>query len=135
MPPPESFPGKLRSSCCARRVGRRCRRCRCDARPPRAAPRSDPQSQTLAIRPARRNPALVERRRGVSTLYLSRLSLRRDASLAALTPLLLLTGIGAQAGAAHRLIWAAFADDPERKRDFLWRQDEKRRWLVLSSRL
>jgi CRISPR system Cascade subunit CasE len=42
---------------------------------------------------------------------------------------------GAHAGVAHRLIWAAFADDPERKRDFLWRQDEKRRWLALSSRL
>ena len=67
----------------------------------------------------------------MSTLYLSRLSLRR----AALTPLLLLTGSGAQAGAAHRLIWAAFADGPERKRDFLWRQDEKRRWFILSSRL
>jgi CRISPR system Cascade subunit CasE len=37
--------------------------------------------------------------------------------------------------AAHRLIWAAFADCPERKRDFLWRQDGKRRWLALSSRL
>jgi CRISPR system Cascade subunit CasE len=71
----------------------------------------------------------------VSTLYLSRLSLRCDASLMALAPLLVPHGNGAHAGAAHRLIWAAFADDPERKRDFLWRQDEKRRWLVLSSRL
>jgi CRISPR system Cascade subunit CasE len=71
----------------------------------------------------------------VSALYLSRLSLRRDASVAALAPLLVLAESGAQAGAAHRLIWAAFADGPERKRDFLWRQDEKRRWLVLSSRL
>jgi CRISPR system Cascade subunit CasE len=68
-------------------------------------------------------------------LYLSRLSLRRDASLAALAPLLMPHESGAHAGASHRLIWAAFADDPERKRDFLWRQDEKRRWLVLSSRL
>lgn len=41
---------------------------------------------------------------------------------------------GAQISAVHRLIWAAFADDTERKRDFLWRQDEKRRWFVLSSR-
>ena len=71
----------------------------------------------------------------MSQLYLSRLSLRRDASLAALAPLLVPADGGAQTSVAHRLIWAAFADNPERKRDFLWRQDEKRRWLVLSSRL
>jgi CRISPR system Cascade subunit CasE len=70
----------------------------------------------------------------MSTHYLSRLSLRRDASLAALAPLLVPSDGGAKLGAAHRLIWAAFADGPERKRDFLWRQDDKRRWLVLSSR-
>jgi CRISPR system Cascade subunit CasE len=67
--------------------------------------------------------------------YLSRLSLRRDASLAALSPLLIPSESGALAGAAHRLIWATFADDPEQKRDFLWRQQDQRRWLVLSSRL
>jgi CRISPR system Cascade subunit CasE len=70
----------------------------------------------------------------MSVLYLSRLSLRRDASLAALAPLLVPSEGDAQFGAAHSLVWAAFADDPERRRDFLWRQDEKRRWLVLSSR-
>jgi CRISPR system Cascade subunit CasE len=68
------------------------------------------------------------------TLYLSRMSLRRDASLAALAPLLMPAGTGEQAGTAHRLIWAAFANGPERTRDFLWRQDEKGRWFVLSSR-
>ena len=71
----------------------------------------------------------------MNTLHLSRLSLRRDASLAALAPLLMPAESGARAGAAHRLIWAAFAGDPERKRDFLWRNDDKSRWLVLSSRL
>lgn len=70
----------------------------------------------------------------MSNLYLSRLTLRRDASLAALAPLLVPLESGAQTGAAHRLVWAAFADRPERERDFLWRQDEQRRWLVLSSR-
>lgn len=70
----------------------------------------------------------------MSTLYLSRLRLRHDASLAALAPLLMPRDRGMRAGVAHRLIWAAFADSPERKRDFLWRQDEKRRWLVLSER-
>jgi CRISPR system Cascade subunit CasE len=67
-------------------------------------------------------------------LYLSRLTLRRDASLAALEPLLLCDDDGPQAGIAHRLVWTAFADDPDRRRDFLWRQDEKHRWFVLSER-
>jgi CRISPR system Cascade subunit CasE len=70
----------------------------------------------------------------MSTLYLSRLSLRHDASLAALAPLLIPDDGAKQKAAAHRLIWAAFADGSERKRDFLWRQDGKRRWLALSSR-
>jgi CRISPR system Cascade subunit CasE len=68
------------------------------------------------------------------SLYLSRLTLRRDASLAALEPLLLCDDDGSQAGLAHRLVWTAFADDPDRRRDFLWRQDDKRRWFVLSQR-
>jgi CRISPR system Cascade subunit CasE len=71
----------------------------------------------------------------MSKQYLSRLSLRRDASLAALAPLLMPSESGAQAGVAHRLIWAAFADDPRRTRDFLWRQHNQGRWLVLSSRV
>jgi len=71
----------------------------------------------------------------MSTLYLSRLSLRHDASLAALAPLLIPNDSVQQVAAARRLIWAAFADGAERRRDFLWRQDGKRRWLALSSRL
>lgn len=70
----------------------------------------------------------------MNSLYLSRLALRRDASIAALAPLLIPEDGGAQTGVAHRLIWTAFADDKDRKRDFLWRQDEKSRWLVLSAR-
>jgi CRISPR system Cascade subunit CasE len=70
----------------------------------------------------------------MNTLYLSRLSLRRDASLATLAPLLIPGDSRGRVEAAHRLIWAAFSDGPERKRDFLWRQDDKRRWLALSSR-
>jgi CRISPR system Cascade subunit CasE len=70
----------------------------------------------------------------MTTLYLSRLTLRRDASLAALEPLLTSEEDGPQAGLAHRLVWTAFADDPDRRRDFLWRQDEKHRWFVLSER-
>lgn len=36
--------------------------------------------------------------------------------------------------AHHRLIWALFADDPDRRRDFLWRAEGKGRFLILSSR-
>jgi CRISPR system Cascade subunit CasE len=70
----------------------------------------------------------------MSGLYLSRLTLRRDAALAALEPLLVCEDDGPQAGIAHRLVWTAFADHADRRRDFLWRQDEKRRWFVLSDR-
>lgn len=70
----------------------------------------------------------------MTSLYFSRLTLRHDASLAALEPLLTCDGKGPQAGLAHRLVWTAFADDPDRRRDFLWRQDEKHRWFVLSER-
>ncbi len=56
----------------------------------------------------------------MSTLYLSRLALRRDASIAALAPLLIPEDGGAQTGVAHRLIWSAFADHSDRRRDFLW---------------
>jgi CRISPR system Cascade subunit CasE len=69
------------------------------------------------------------------SLYLSRLTLRRDASLAALGPLLARGDHGPQAGIAHRLVWTAFADHADRRRDFLWREDQaRRRWFVLSER-
>lgn len=71
----------------------------------------------------------------MSTLYLSRLSLCRDPSIAALERVLVPVEDGERTGTAHRLVWSAFADDGNRKRDFLWRQDDKRRWLVLSHRL
>lgn len=70
----------------------------------------------------------------MTPLYLSRLTLRRDPSVAALQHILVPAGDGERIGAAHRLIWTAFADDDDRKRDFLWRQDDKRRWLILSRR-
>ncbi len=71
----------------------------------------------------------------MSELYLSRLALRRDASLAALASFFLPETSGERVVAAHRLIWSAFSDGPDRKRDFLWRHDGKRRWFVLSRRL
>ena len=67
-------------------------------------------------------------------MILVRARLRRDASLAALAPLLLPEGTGAGAGAAHRLVWSLFADGPERRRDFLWREEGQGRFLILAAR-
>ncbi len=57
-------------------------------------------------------------------LYLSRLSLRRDAAVAAIAPLLLPGDADARVSGAHHLLWSLFADDPDRRRDFLWRDDD-----------
>ena len=68
------------------------------------------------------------------TLYLSRLTLNRDAPAVALTPLLNPDHPGSAADAHHRLIWSVFADSPERRRDFLWRHDGQGRFYTLSGR-
>jgi CRISPR system Cascade subunit CasE len=75
------------------------------------------------------------------TAYLSRVSLRRDAPVAALAPVLLPSDPSARAGVAHRLLWALFADAPDRTRDFLWREmgggglvPGRSGFMVLSSR-
>ncbi len=67
-------------------------------------------------------------------LYLSRLTLNRDAPAMALMPLLNPQESGLAADAHHRLIWSVFADSAERKRDFLWRYDGQGRFYTLSSR-
>lgn len=68
------------------------------------------------------------------TLYLSRLTLNRDAPAAALMPLLNPREPGPAADAHHRLVWSVFADSVDRKRDFLWRYDGQGRFYTLSSR-
>lgn len=69
------------------------------------------------------------------TLHLSRITLRRDGSAAALAALLLPDGEAARRlDAGHRLIWSLFADGPERRRDFLWREERPGRFLTLSLR-
>lgn len=68
------------------------------------------------------------------TLYLSRLRLSQNPSVQALDALLNPVGQGARADAHHRLIWAAFADTPDRRRDFLWREDGKGSFFTLSAR-
>ena len=72
----------------------------------------------------------------MATLYFSRARLRRDASVAALAPLLLGNtergGSSRQPG--HHLVWSLFADGPDRQRDFLWREMEPGVFLILSER-
>lgn len=65
--------------------------------------------------------------------YLSRLTLKRNPSAQALKALLSPADEGRRLDAHHRLIWTAFAGDPEAKRDFLWRDEGEGRFLVLSS--
>ena len=36
--------------------------------------------------------------------------------------------------ASHQLVWSLFADGPERRRDFLWREEAPGRFMTLSSR-
>jgi len=67
-------------------------------------------------------------------MYLSRLVLARSPDVAALGVLLDPEHPGRRADAHHRLIWSAFAGDPEARRDFLWRAMGHGRFLVLSPR-
>jgi len=71
-----------------------------------------------------------------TTMYLSRARLERNASVGALAPLLL--GKKGRGGptqqSGHHLVWYLFADDPKRRRDFLWREMKTGEFLVLSAR-
>jgi len=68
------------------------------------------------------------------TLYLSRLALAHTPATAALRELLDPNDGGLASDAHHRLLWALFADDPDRRRDFLWRGEGQGRFLALSAR-
>ncbi|MBW7923018.1 MAG: type I-E CRISPR-associated protein Cas6/Cse3/CasE [Rubellimicrobium sp.] len=68
------------------------------------------------------------------TLYLSRLRLARDPATRALDGLLNPGAAGARKDAHHRLIWSCFANDPEQRRDFLWRTEGRGLFLTLSQR-
>ena len=65
--------------------------------------------------------------------YLSRATLRRDASAACLMPLLMPSESGAQ-HPGHHLVWSLFADSPTRRRDFLWRETSQGTFYILSAR-
>ena len=68
------------------------------------------------------------------TLHLSRLTLNPKPSTQALASILNPSDTSGAANAHHRLIWTLFADSPDRKRDFLWRYDGKKRFFTLSQR-
>lgn len=64
--------------------------------------------------------------------FLSRLTLSRKPSVEALKFLLDPHDQARRLDTNHRLIWSAFASDPDAKRDFLWRDEGGGRFLVLS---
>lgn len=78
------------------------------------------------------------------TLWLSRVRLARGPDLDALRPLLDPSFLhpggmdrqeqGRRSDAHHRLIWTLFADTPDRRRDFLWRDEGGGRFTLLSCR-
>jgi CRISPR system Cascade subunit CasE len=70
----------------------------------------------------------------MSALWLTRARLRPDASLAALAPVLLPEDANARASMSHRLVWTLFGDTPDRRRDFLWREDQPGQFMLLSTR-
>jgi len=70
----------------------------------------------------------------MTTLFLSRARLRRDAPVAALATLLVPDIPADRVAASHRLVWALFADAADRTRDFLWREEGPGRFMTLSAR-
>ena len=70
----------------------------------------------------------------MTDLFLSRISLRTDPSVATLAPILFDAAGRHRSEASRRLVWTLFADREDRKRDFLWREDNARRFYVLSTR-
>jgi len=68
------------------------------------------------------------------SLYLSRIRLSRSPSAQALAALLNPSDAGPRRSAHHRLLWAAFGDGPDRRRDFLWREERDGTFLTLSER-
>lgn len=69
----------------------------------------------------------------MTDLYLSRVTLRDDPSVAALAAALMPAGESAL-NTDHRAVWSLFAD-PDVERDFLWRKEAGRgRYMILSQR-
>ena len=68
----------------------------------------------------------------MSELWFTRARLRRSGSAAALASLLTEADHLDQ---RHAVVWSLFADTPDRRRDFLWRETERRLFYLLSARL
>lgn len=68
------------------------------------------------------------------TLYLSQISLARSPAAQALAPLLAPSDPAARRSAQHNLLWSVFTDGPDRRRDFLWREERDGSFMVLSAR-
>jgi CRISPR system Cascade subunit CasE len=68
------------------------------------------------------------------SLFLSRLTLSDAPSVAALKHLIDPEERGRKQDAHHRLLWSAFAGDPDAPRDFLWRAEGNGVFFVLSRR-
>jgi CRISPR system Cascade subunit CasE len=71
----------------------------------------------------------------MTSLWLSRVCLKRDAPVAAIVPVLLPDRDDERISNGHRLIWSLFtAEDDRRPRDFLWREDANGWFYILSRR-
>jgi len=68
------------------------------------------------------------------TLFFSRLTLKRDPASSALKALIDPPDRDRRTDAHHRLLWAAFSDSEDRRRDFLWRAEPRGRFFTLSHR-
>ena len=69
-----------------------------------------------------------------SALFLSRVRLRKDASVATLRGIILTQDQNQRVTNAHKLLWTLFADDAARRRDFLWREARPGEFYLLSGR-
>ena len=92
----------------------------------------------MAVRGPKRDSCFLTGRRGVTGSYwLSRVRLGSAASVKALLPLLQQDAGPSGHGSVdvdRRLVWSLFADEPDRRRDFLWRRMEDGTFLLLSAR-
>jgi CRISPR system Cascade subunit CasE len=68
------------------------------------------------------------------TAFLTRVRLREVPSVRAIMRMLVPQSDGDRLAASHHLVWMLFADEAERKRDFLWREIEPGEFLILSKR-
>jgi CRISPR system Cascade subunit CasE len=68
-------------------------------------------------------------------LFLTRAKISQQASAKALARLLVPSHTDQRIAASHNLLWTLFGDEPDRKRDFLWREDGEGAFFILSARL